>query len=101
MKLRAKVDSNQPQIVSVFRKMGCSVAHTHQIGKGFPDIVISLKTKSGSKTLAVEIKDGDKVKSARKLTYQETIFHEYWQDEIPIIETVEDAINLVNRLKEL
>lgn len=101
MKFKAKVDANQPLIVAAFRRMGCSVAHIHTVGKGVPDIIIAMKCKTGTVCKLVEIKDGDKVKSARKLTYHEQVFHEYWQDDIPIIKSVDDAINLVNRLKML
>jgi hypothetical protein len=41
MRTRARVDANQPEIVEAFRAMGCDVLHTHQLGKGAPDLVVS------------------------------------------------------------
>jgi hypothetical protein len=88
----AKADDNQPEIVAAFRKLGCEVAHTHMVGKGFPDIVV----KSGgafSSVHLVEIKDGAKPKSARKLTEAEAEFHETWP--VEIVETTDDVVRLV------
>lgn len=36
-----KVDVNQPQLVSDLRRMGYSVCHTHTIGQGVPDLIVS------------------------------------------------------------
>ena len=93
MRRNAKADDNQPQIVKAFRQLGYSVAHTHTIGKGFPDIVIG---RDGVNTL-VEIKDGSKVKSQRQLTSDEKTFHEVWLGTVIIIESVEDVIAFSKR----
>lgn len=89
MRRAAKADDNQPQIVKAFRQLGFSVAHTHTIGKGFPDIVVG---RNGINTL-VEIKDGKKVKSQKQLTPDEKEFHETWRGKIIVIESVEDVID--------
>lgn len=88
MRQAAKADDNQPQIVKAFRQSGFSVAHTHTIGKGFPDIIVG---RNGINTL-VEIKDGAKVKSQKQLTADEKEFHEVWRGTIIIIESVEQVI---------
>ena len=87
---RAKVDDNQPEIVKTFRSLGWKVAHTHTVGNGFPDIVCS---RHGT-TILVEIKDGSKPISARKLTVKEQAFHAEWQGALHIIETVQDVFEL-------
>ena len=95
MRRAAKADDNQPQIVKEFRQLGFSVAHTHTIGKGFPDIVVG---RNGINTL-VEIKDGKKVKSQKQLTADEKEFHENWRGKIIIIESVEDVIEFSKNSK--
>jgi len=95
MRRAAKADDNQPQIVKAFRQLGFSVAHTHMIGEGFPDIVVG---RSGVNTL-VEIKDGNKVKSKRQLTPDEKEFHEKWKGNIIIVESVEDVIEFSKNSK--
>jgi len=87
---RARADDNQPEIVKTFRSLGWKVAHTHTVGKGFPDIVCS---KSGT-TILVEIKDGNKPPSARKLTPDESEFHSTWQGALHIVESVDDVFEL-------
>jgi Holliday junction resolvase len=86
----ARADANQPEIVKAFRSLGWVVAHTHTVGKGFPDIVCS---KAGV-TILVEIKDGSKPPSARKLTADEAEFHANWEGALHIIESVDDVFNL-------
>ncbi len=88
MRTRARVDKNQPEIVAAFRKLGYSVLHLHQIGKGCPDLLVA---KDGVSTL-VEVKDGDKPPSARKLTPDEREFHDTWRGNIVIINSVDEVL---------
>ena len=88
MRLRAKVDINQKEIVSQLRKIGCSVLHLHTIGRGAPDILVG---KNGVNYL-FEIKDGTKTASQKKLTPDEVDFHESWRGQVTIIENIEQAI---------
>ena len=88
MRYAAKIDDNQPEIVRAFRSLGWSVAHAHTVGKGFPDLVIG---RNGV-THLIEIKDGSKPKSARKLTPDQVEFHDAWRGSIAIVETVDDVV---------
>ena len=90
----AKVDDNQPEIVKAFRALGCQVAHTHMVGAGFPDIVVERR----GRVALVEIKDGSKRPSARKLTKPEAEFHETWP--VHIVESTGDVIRLVREWTE-
>ena len=47
--------------------------------------------RENGRTWLVEIKDGDKYPSQRKLTEAQVKFHAEWQAKIYIIETVEQA----------
>jgi len=88
---------NQPEIVDVFRSMGFSVLLLHQIGDGCPDILIG-KFK---KNWLVEIKDGRRIPSQKRLTEDEKDFHEKWRGVVFVIESVEQAIALAKKLGEL
>lgn len=71
-----KVDRNQREMVASLRAIGFRVAHTHTIGKGFPDIVVCGRnwlTDEWPVSL-VEIKTlkGD-------LSPDEKVFHEEWE----------------------
>ena len=85
----ARTDANQPEIVECFRSLGWSVLIVSQL-KNCCDIIIS---KNG-RTVAIEIKDGKKPKSQRKLTEGELAFKNSWQGEYAIIESVDEAIEL-------
>lgn len=91
MRRAARVDSNQVHIVKAFRDLGCSVAITSSLGDGFPDAVVGLMGQN----VLVEIKDGAKPPSARKLTPDEAKFASSWRGEYKVIESIEDATNLV------
>ena len=95
MRRAAKVDANQKKIVEQLRRCGFSVAHTHTIGKGFPDIICG----SQNKNFLFEIKDGGKTKSQKKLTEDEEKFFQSWNGQISIIETIEDALLIINQNK--
>ena len=88
---RAKVDTNQSQIVKVLRAVGASVATTHQVGKGFPDIVVGYKGRNH----LLEIKDGDKPPSQRKLTADEQEWHDKWRGTVKIVNNETEALRAI------
>lgn len=90
----AKTDTNQTEIVALFRKLGWSVLIVSQL-KNCCDIFAA---KSG-RTIAVEIKDGNKPPSARKLTGGELEFKYSWQGEWQLVESTEDVIRINNGSK--
>ncbi|CAB5212790.1 hypothetical protein UFOVP191_22 [uncultured Caudovirales phage] len=82
MRRCAAVDANQSEIVGAARKMGFSVTVASMMGNGFPDLVLG---KYGLNFL-VEVKDGSKFPSQRKLTIDEQEWHDDWQGQKCIIE---------------
>lgn len=97
MRVRARKDENHIAIVKNFRQLGATVLDTAQLGNGAPDILIGYKGHN----VAIEIKDGSKVPSQRKLTPDEVKFHDEWQGWIEIVYSVDDVINLVNRIRAI
>lgn len=63
MRQRARVDRNHREIVEALEAMGWGVISTAQLGNGFPDLVAM---KAG-RVVFVEVKDGARVPSERKL----------------------------------
>lgn len=90
-KFAARIDKNQPDIVKSFRKLGCSVAHIHMVGGGIPDIIVGFQGKN----YLIEIKDGSKPPSGRKLTSDEQVWHDEWRGSVHIIETISDVHDLL------
>lgn len=86
---RHRSDDNQTEIVKVYRQLGWHVVITNQVGDGFPDLVVGKQ----SLTDLVEVKDGSKPPSERKLTPDEQQFHDNWTGRpVRIIESVDDVI---------
>lgn len=97
MRYKARVDSNQREIVEVLRQQGCSVLPLHQIGKGCPDLLVGYEGKN----FLLEVKDGNKPPSQQKLTPDEQKFHQEWQGEVATVDSPESAIALVFGLNYL
>ena len=85
----AKVDANQSEIVKAFRSLGWYVLIISQL-KNCCDIIVS---KNG-RTIAIEIKDGSKSPSQRKLSEGELKFKNEWQGEYLLIESIDDVLRI-------
>jgi hypothetical protein len=88
MRRAAKVDANQAEIVAALRQIGASVQPLHAVGQGCPDLLVGWR---GMVSL-LEIKDGSKPPSARKLTPDQEKWHAAWRGQVAVVETVEQAI---------
>lgn len=86
-----RVDRNQSEIAAALRKVGCTVAFTHMVGDGFPDLVVGRY----SMNFLLEVKDGTKPHSRRALTEDEKKFHNEWRGEVDIVYSVDDALRVV------
>lgn len=91
MRKRARVDANQKKIVSQLREIGCSVLHTHQLGKGAPDIIVGYKGKD----YLIEIKDGEKPPSQQKLTPDEIKFKAEWKGEYHVVNSLDRLLEII------
>ncbi len=87
-------DANQPEIVGVFESLDCSVLDVSVAPCGF-DLIVGYKTQA----IAVEVKDGSKPPSARKLTQNEFSAHLNWRGPKAIITTNAEAVALVKKMR--
>ena len=93
MRRAAKVDANQAEIVEALRKIGASVQPLHAVGQGCPDLLVGWR---GIVSL-LEVKDGSKPPSARKLTEDQVKWHAEWRGQVAVVENVEQAIEAITR----
>ncbi len=93
MRKRARIDANQPAIVKALRQVGCSVLVLSQLGDGAPDILVG---RAGRNYL-LEIKDGERPPSERKLTKDEQTFHNSWAGHKAVVGNIAAAIREVMR----
>lgn len=94
MRQNARKDANQDDIVSGLRAVGASVAVTHQLGDGFVDIVVGFR---GANYL-IEIKDGSKPPSRRRLTPDEQEFHDAWRGRVDVANSLDEALRIIGAI---
>jgi hypothetical protein len=85
------VDANHSSIVLALRQCGCTVQSLAMVGKGCPDLLVG---RQGQNYL-LEVKDGDKVTSKRKLTADEEEWHDSWRGAVSIVANIEEALAVV------
>ena len=91
MRYANRIDANQNKIVDAMRKAGAVVRIISQ-GDGIPDLLVGYK----GYTILMEVKDGDKVPSARKLTEAEQKFFNDWQGGLlMIVNSPEEALEIL------
>jgi hypothetical protein len=73
--------------VAALRKAGCSVQSLANIGSGCPDILVGYQGEN----VIFEIKDGNAPPSKRKLTADEFQWHEFWNGQVDVVGSVEEA----------
>lgn len=92
MRRAGRTDSNQARIVEALRKIGCTVAITSGVGNGFPDLLVGYR---GTTTM-LEVKDGERAPSERKLTEAEAHFLATWRGGPAVVVTsVDEALAAV------
>ena len=93
MRRAAKVDAGQDQIVSALRAMGATVRIVTQ-GNGLPDLLVGYR----GFTILMEVKDGRKPPSARKLTEAEQKLFDEWRGGLlAIVNNVDEALDILKR----
>ena len=96
MRRAAKIDSNQTAVVSALRAAGATVQSLAAVGAGVPDLLIGFR----GQTLLVEVKDGAKAPSARRLTPDQLEWHGKWQGgSLAVVDGPEAALRVLGVIK--
>jgi len=91
MRRANRIDANQNEIVNALRKVGAYVRIV-TMGDGVPDLLVGYR----GFTILMEVKDGNKTPSQRKLTEAEQKFFDEWTGGlIAIVQSVEDALAIL------
>ena len=96
MRRAAKQDGNHAEIVKALRAFGVGVIDTSGVGNGFPDLLLGFR----GRWMLMEVKDGRKPPSARKLTEDQI---KWWDAHshcgpVALVTDVEGAIRAVSQL---
>lgn len=87
-------DANHGSIREVFESLDCSVLDISDCACGF-DLICGYKTQA----IAVEVKDGEKPPSARKLTLNENNAHNAWRGPKAIVTSNDEAVLVAKLLR--
>jgi len=83
-----RVDDNQREIVKALRECGADVFLLHEVGKGFPDIIVGIR---GANYL-MEIKS-----EKGKLTPAEIEFFDTWRGQKALVRSVDEALRVMGK----
>ncbi len=94
MRRAAKTDANHAEVVRVLRGAGCGVVDLSAVGKGVPDLLVHPPGFPDCRTaVLMEVKDGSKRPSARKLTPDQERFHAEWKGWIYVVTSPAEALD--------
>ena len=91
MSYASRTDRNQARVVKMLREIGCSVCLLHAVGGGVPDLLVGHRGHN----YLLEVKDGDKPPSRRKLNKLQQAWHGAWRGQVDVVESGEEAVSLV------
>jgi len=92
----ARIDANHEQVVLALRTAGATVQSLAATGKGVPDLLVGFQ----GKTLLMEIKDGSKTPSDRRLTEDQLKWHGAWRGgPLAVVDGVDAALRMLGVLK--
>jgi hypothetical protein len=96
MRRAAKIDANQTQVVLALQAAGATVQSLAAVGQGVPDLLVGFQ----GKTLLMEVKDGQKPPSARRLTEDQLKWHGAWRGgPLAVVDGVDAALRALGVIK--
>ena len=103
MRIAAKIDKNQPEIVSGLEDVGASVKSLAAVGGGVHDLLVGFRGVN----YLLEVKNPDtEVKAFREgnnaaaLTPDQKKFHFFWQGQGAIVWSLDDALQAIGAVNE-
>ena len=93
MRRAARVDDNQPAVVKKLREAGATVQPLHAVGDGCPDLLVGYRGEN----ILLEVKDGSKPPSKRKLTDDQIEWHGSWSGRVYVVNSPDDALECIWR----
>ena len=91
MRRAGRTDQNHEEVVAALRKMGCSVQSLAGLGNGVPDLLVGSLGLPWPHMVLMEVKDGTKPQSRRRLTPHQLEWRQAWKGEIWTVTSVADV----------
>lgn len=90
MRRAAKVDSNHGDVVSALRRAGATVQSLATVGHGCPDLIVFYRG-----LYLVEVKDGSRPPSERKLTGDQEEWIKRWGGPVYVVTSPAEALKAI------
>lgn len=87
MRRAARTDGNQIAVVDALRHAGATVQILAAVGAGCPDLLVGYRGQN----YLLEVKDGRKPPSKRRLTMDEARWVASWAGSVAIVNSVKEA----------
>lgn len=94
MRRAAKRDENHAEVVKTLRSAGCFIVDLGAVGNGCPDLLVHGPVFPWEWRM-LEIKDGKKYASQRKLTPDQEKFHAACKGPIHVVTTPAEALEVM------
>ena len=91
MQKRGRTDGNHTAIVKALKGAGCTVQSLAALGDGVPDLLVGIDGRN----LLVEVKNGARSPSRRRLTGDEQTWHAAWAGQVVVVATVDEAMAVI------
>lgn len=92
MRRAARTDANQQAVIDVLRQVGATVHSLASMGQGCPDLLVGFR----GRTCLMEVKDGSKPPSERRLTPDQVVWHRDWTGgSLTVVNSPEDALKVI------
>jgi hypothetical protein len=96
MRRAAKIDANQTPVVEALRAAGATVQSLAAVGQGVPDLLVGFQ----GQTVLLEVKDGRKPPSERRLTDDQLKWHGAWRGgPLAVVDGVDAALRVLGMIK--
>ncbi len=95
MRRAAKVDRNHPEIVAALRQVFAMVQDLSHVGNGCPDLLVGYRGQN----FLLEIKDGEKSPSKKKLNDLQVDWHRDWRGQVCVVTSVTEALQAIGALR--
>ena len=91
MRRASRTDANQAEIAKALREHGCSVLSIATIGDGCPDLLCGYQGRN----YLLEVKDGSKPPSRRKVNDNQVEWHRTWRGQVAVVRCAGAALEAV------
>lgn len=89
-----RTDANQTEIVDTLRSVGATVQILSAVGDGCPDLLVGFRGEN----YLLEVKDGNKPPSKRRLTPAEKKFFDTWKGQVQKVMSENQALKAIGAI---